>query len=196
MSRTTNQARHREVLDAATAVIRQRGLAGASLADIAAAAGISKSTLFHYFSSKEELVDRLQERLGEIARDELGAVLATPSLTAAQRLRALARVHAHHCVERMSSPVLVAFVQRWEASSGERGRQQLDARHSYEAIFENVFRAGVAAGEFRDTDPRITVRGILGTTTWIAMWYRPGFDPPLTETVDLLLDPWFAGIAA
>jgi|TARA_B110000263_G_scaffold213076_1_gene196882 AcrR family transcriptional regulator len=60
IARPTNTDRHRELLAAATVVIRECGLHGASMANIAAEARMSKSTLFNYFSSKNELVDRLQ----------------------------------------------------------------------------------------------------------------------------------------
>lgn len=193
MARTTNEDRHRDVLDAAVEVIREKGLHGASIADIAAAAGVSKSTLFHYFSSKGALVERLQARLREIAEEELDAVPASPP---EERLRALLHVHASHCVERVSSPVLVAFLQQWGPPTSDHGRQQVEARAGYEQRFVDALTDGIATGALRAVDPRHTALGLLGTTTWMAMWYRPEVDGPLPEVVDRLLDAAFNGLRA
>src|SRR5262245_22773000 len=52
-------ARDEEILRIAAEVIWKKGFAGAKLDDIAAAAGIVKGSLYHYFESKEEIYDRL-----------------------------------------------------------------------------------------------------------------------------------------
>ena len=43
------------LLDAAVAVIRRQGLAGTSVEDLCAAAGVTKGAFFHHFESKEAL---------------------------------------------------------------------------------------------------------------------------------------------
>src|SRR6187455_782508 len=64
------EERPRQIIDAALEVFGERGLAGARLEDIARRAGVSKGTIYLYFSNKEELfrevvravvVDRLRE---------------------------------------------------------------------------------------------------------------------------------------
>lgn len=50
------------LLDAAAALVARRGLARASLADIAEAAGASRSLPAHHFGSKDVLLARLAER--------------------------------------------------------------------------------------------------------------------------------------
>jgi AcrR family transcriptional regulator len=48
-------AKRRQILDGARQVFRARGFDGASMGDIAKAAGVSKGTLYVYFDSKEAL---------------------------------------------------------------------------------------------------------------------------------------------
>ena len=45
----------RKLLDSAMTVLRQRGFADTSVAELCAAAGVTKGAFFHHFSSKEEL---------------------------------------------------------------------------------------------------------------------------------------------
>lgn len=194
MARPVNDVRHRQVLDAALTVIRDRGFEGATMGAIADVAGIPKSTLFHYVGSKDELVKLMQERLFEIARDELRAVADDGSRLPSDRLRALLQVHAHHCVERLSSPVLVAFAQRWGDPASERGGDEVLSRRRYETVFEETLQECVDAGEVAPRDTRTTAMGLIGMVTWMAFWYRPGTDPPVSVVVDGMLDMTFDGL--
>ncbi|NLV22830.1 MAG: TetR family transcriptional regulator, partial [Syntrophomonadaceae bacterium] len=45
-----------KIIDVATALVKERGVKGTSLADIASAAGISKGTLFYHFAAKDDLI--------------------------------------------------------------------------------------------------------------------------------------------
>lgn len=50
------------VLDAATALVFEHGVAGTSLDDVRAAANVSKGQLYHYFADKEDLVHAVIDR--------------------------------------------------------------------------------------------------------------------------------------
>jgi AcrR family transcriptional regulator len=53
--------RHREILAAALDLIAESGYHGASLRELAKRLGISQPSLYHYFASKEELVEQIIE---------------------------------------------------------------------------------------------------------------------------------------
>ena len=48
--------RRQGMLDRAAALYAQHGFLGASIADLAVACGVSKSLLYHYFGSKEDIL--------------------------------------------------------------------------------------------------------------------------------------------
>src|SRR3546814_10106786 len=65
----------RDILDAAAILFVRRGFAGASTQAIAAAAGLRQPTLFHYFKTKEAILEELymaslSEPLAAFARIE------------------------------------------------------------------------------------------------------------------------------
>lgn len=63
------QRTRRELADAALALFLERGFDEVSVADVAAAAQVSKPTLFRYFATKEDLVlDRFADHQDEAAR--------------------------------------------------------------------------------------------------------------------------------
>lgn len=64
-----------KIIDAATALVMERGVKGTSLADIARAADISKGTLFYHFSAKDDLIYELTEQhFDELTRANLQRV--------------------------------------------------------------------------------------------------------------------------
>lgn len=76
-SRQETTARNRErLLDAAAKVISKSGIAGASLQEIAAAAGLTKGAVYSQFDSKEDLLLALLDRRFEIGHSQLGEVFS------------------------------------------------------------------------------------------------------------------------
>jgi AcrR family transcriptional regulator len=82
-SRLDVDERRRQLLEASAEIFTERRYDAVSMSDIAAAAGISKGLLYHYFTNKREL---FQATLEDTARDI--AVLITPdeSLPPAERV--------------------------------------------------------------------------------------------------------------
>ena len=80
-----NEAIHpsrQKFIDAATALVRERGYAATSVDDICARAGIGKGSFFHHFKSKEELllasIEHWNGFTGEVFRTAPYRQLAAP----------------------------------------------------------------------------------------------------------------------
>ncbi len=58
-ARNDGNAKRRQIVDGARAVFLSAGFDGASMNDVARAAGVSKGTLYAYFSSKEEMFEAI-----------------------------------------------------------------------------------------------------------------------------------------
>lgn len=88
-TRNTERTR-RAVLDAATEVILEKG-AAVTLAQVAAAAGVSKSGLIHHFGSRDHLVIAVVEDLQERFREAVLSHLDLAENHAGKMLRAYVR---------------------------------------------------------------------------------------------------------
>jgi len=64
------------ITDAGIRLFLEKGYDGTTLDEIAAAAGISRRTFFHYFESKDDILLSLQSGMGDLIAD---AVRAAPS---------------------------------------------------------------------------------------------------------------------
>ncbi|WLA47930.1 TetR/AcrR family transcriptional regulator [Bradyrhizobium elkanii] len=80
--------RRSEILDWAQRVFLSRGYDNASLNDVIAEAGLSKGAFYHYYSSKEQLLEALAGRFAQSAYEAVRSVLQDASLDPLERLRA------------------------------------------------------------------------------------------------------------
>ena len=59
----TSEERKNEILDVAEQLFAEKGFDNASTNDIINKIGIARGTLYHHFSSKEEILDAIVERM-------------------------------------------------------------------------------------------------------------------------------------
>lgn len=110
-----------EVLATARTIFCQRGIAGASMDEIAAACGVSKHTIYRRYSSKLALVDAVAQRdLAELAR-RIDAIPA--ELDPVEALRQTAYCYFRFNTEQETASMAV-FVMA-EAAYSEEMRQTL-----------------------------------------------------------------------
>ena len=79
-----------QVIDAALALFRVKGYHHTSMADISAACGLLKGSIYHYFPGKKELAIATLDRVIGESREKIFAIAADETMTAADRLRTLA----------------------------------------------------------------------------------------------------------
>lgn len=84
-----SEVSRQQVLDAAVAVLSAKGMAGASVQDIANAAGLSKGAVHYHFDSKEELLARVLDHCCEVIEGRILGAFAEPGLPLERVQRAL-----------------------------------------------------------------------------------------------------------
>lgn len=172
-------ARRAEVITLAAGLFDRFGYANVSMEQIAAAAGIAKPTLYHYFRGKDEIllgihetfIDVLLERQEERVR--LGLAPADLLLGAMTDIFGLMETHRGH--------VRVFFEHHRELPDAARQEIRVK-RDRYEQLVRTAVREGIGAGTFRDVDPDLSALAIFGVCNWAYQWWRPGSgtDAPLT----------------
>lgn len=83
------EIRSAELLDCAQRLFFERGYDNTTVNDIIREAGLSKGAFYHYFASKEALLEALAARLARDSLAELQPMLEDPTLDAIGRLNAL-----------------------------------------------------------------------------------------------------------
>ncbi|MET9359872.1 TetR/AcrR family transcriptional regulator [Streptomyces sp. NPDC006632] len=157
------------LLTVAVRIFNERGYDGTSMEHLSKAAGISKSSIYHHVSGKEELLRRAVSR----AIDGLFGVLDEPG---AQRGRSIERVEY---VTRRTVEVLTAELPYVTLLLRVRGntkteRWAMERRREFDQRVADLLKAAVADGDLRDDlDIRLATRLLFGMVNSLVEWYRP-----------------------
>ncbi|OHU31109.1 hypothetical protein BKG76_05335 [Mycobacteroides franklinii] len=175
-----------QILDHATALFSERGFAATTLQDIAKAAGLTRPALYHYVSSKDDLLAKLVDQNTAGIADELHKISADSNRSATERLHAM----VHDSALRMArDPARFRLLIRSEGElPPEISRFYDKGRRRVLSEFTAVIQDGIGAGEFRPVDARTAALGIIGMTNWIAWWYGPGNKPDDEDTATQFAD--------
>ncbi len=144
--------KRRLLLEAAVRVFARRGFHAARVGDIAEEAGVAHGLLYHYFSSKEEVLETI---FRETWADLLAAVrdVEESGEPAQEQLRQVAAILLRSW---RRDPDLVRVLVRGVARSSELDRRVGDVGDAFAAI-ERIVRRGQEAGELRsELDARLT----------------------------------------
>jgi AcrR family transcriptional regulator len=146
------------ILDAAVRVFARNGYHGARVGDIATEAGVAHGLLYHYFSSKEEVLQTIfRENWGELI-ERFRAVEQTDE-PAAEKLEGIAKILLRTW---RNDPDLVTVMVREVARSQHLQSQVVEVREAF-AIVERVIEQGKAEGSFRqDVDARFAAWIVYG----------------------------------
>ena len=165
------ELRREAIIDTSARVFAKQGYHATGVTELCAANDLGKGALYHYIGSKEELLAAIHDRV----MDEVMAGAARVAVAGGPPTEQLARLGDEllDVIHRYPDHVWV-FLHEFPALTGERAEQFRVRRHEYEKRVEDVLRAGVKSGEFRDIDPWITARAWLGMHNYTYLWLRPG----------------------
>jgi AcrR family transcriptional regulator len=168
-------ARPQELLAAALALFVERGFAATRLDDVAARAGVSKGTLYLYFSSKEDL-------FRAVVRDNLVPVLDEAEQTIASYVGSSANLLRDFIMgwwQRIGDTPLSGLTKLMMAESGnfpEVAKFYHDEIISRsDALIIRVLERGMASGEFRHVDAAQAHLVIVAPILMLMLW-RHSFD--------------------
>jgi AcrR family transcriptional regulator len=179
--RRRKQSRPGEILAAALAVFKERGFAGTRLDDVAAKAGVTKGTIYLYYSNKEELFEAVVRREVVPNLDRLEGVLAEPAPAGVL----LEKIFSFWATTVAPSPlsVIPKIVIAEAGNFPELARFFLEAvPHRMLRLIGSVIRSGIASSEFRPVDVDHVVYCIIGPLIFSVLWQHslgPHDDRPL-----------------
>jgi TetR/AcrR family transcriptional regulator len=165
-------AQRARIVDVAIDMFSRQGFRATSMNEIAAAVGLSKPTLYHYFASKEKLLVAIYAGVLDESLDGARRVLdAAPDPLRAIHDLIAARV-VYTC--RNSALLKVCFEEEHELPA-DLQPALLSRRKAFEALFTDTVRAHLAdhPDALGGVDPKVWVNAGLGAINWCYKWYRP-----------------------
>jgi TetR/AcrR family transcriptional regulator len=171
--------RRDQLVDTARRLFGERGSTDVSMDEIAAEAGVARSTVYVYFANRDELLracvqsmyDRLQDTIALVVDDGAAPVARLQRLI----LGALERVDESPAFFRLAMATQSTTAAGSEAVGGALMMIGLDMIR----VLEDLVVAGIAAGDFRaDLDPERAVV-LVGQQIYGALSVRAGEPDPI-----------------
>lgn len=183
------QDRIDSILGAAKDAFAERGFEGASIADIARAAGISDGLVYRYFQNKRDLLNHVLTVFYERTMVDLEAIAAREA-SFEERLHGL--IHRHFEAFVADAALCRLFIQEVRTASDYHGSPVQLLNRRYTSILMRILEDGMADGIVRrDINPRLLRDVIFGAVehrSWAAVNGRGTLDVDATarELTDLL----------
>jgi AcrR family transcriptional regulator len=169
MSATSQAEKRQQILEAAVRAFARKGYHACRVGEIAEEAGVAYGLVYHYFGSKEELLQTIFRDTWTLMLARIRELEAEVE-TASEQVR---KVTALLLRTWRRDPDLVRVLVREVTRSPEQLQQQIEEiGHAYEAL-ERIVRRGQDSGEFRsDIDAELAATVFYGAleevlTGWV-----------------------------
>ena len=145
--------RRTEILDAAQALLYSKGYEQMAIQDILNRLNISKGAFYHYFDSKQALLDALITRMQADSERVIGPISADPSLPALEKMQRVFSTAARW--KSGQREFMLAILRVWYADENAIVRQKIQARLLRESghFITDVIEQGVREGVFQTAYP-------------------------------------------
>jgi AcrR family transcriptional regulator len=183
------------ILEAAEDVLRRYGPAKATVVDVARALGVSHGSVYRHFPSKAALRDAVVERWLARSGTPLAKIAAEKGKASKRLRRWFDAMIAGKREKALGDTELFATYSALTKDAREILKAYGERRF---AELESMLAEGIASGEFRRVDPKVTALALWNATTRFynpahsAEWTQPGVDAAFDELWKLLMQ----GLAA
>ncbi|HKC20529.1 MAG TPA: TetR/AcrR family transcriptional regulator, partial [Candidatus Dormibacteraeota bacterium] len=177
MPRTVNAAvytvKRVAFVDAGLRLMQSQGYEQMSIQDVLDAVEASRGAFYHYFDSKQALLEAMVDRIADGALTAIAPVVDDPSLAAIQKLERFFAGIAQFKTERKA--LMLEFVKIWRSDDNAIVREKV--RHTLvdrvAAVLARIVEQGIAEEVFAIDSPRETAA--------ILMMLLTGFQDAATD---------------
>jgi TetR/AcrR family fatty acid metabolism transcriptional regulator len=181
--------RIQSIQEATMRVIARKGMAAATMQEIAEEAGVAKGTIYLYFRDRDELVEKTFETAMTQLGDRIDNVLET-ALSFEEKLREAIRVRLAFFRENREFFRLYLSLRMPEGTPQQQRRQKRNCHPQYRARvqkFADVLKESMGRGEIRELEQyRLALFVIEGSTAIILERLNEDAPPPEEADVEFM----------
>lgn len=184
--------RRKEIVDAAAHLFDSGGYFTASMGDIAAAVGIAKPTLYHYFRGKDEILLHIHHEFIDLLLSRHESRVSSASSAVSELLDLmtdmldLMQTHPGH---------VRAFFEHHRELPPERRDEMRAKRDAYMQVVESTIRRGIEQGDVRQVNVSMTALAVFGICNWAYQWYQPAGALSTRAIAEMFWDLVISGLA-
>ena len=147
----------------------KKGYFATSMSNIAKATGIRKSSIYHHYATKEDiLLDIFRTTMNDL--QETMRMHLDKATGARQKIKAVIRCHVIFHVQRQKEAIIADSELR--GLTARNYNEIIQMRDDYERVIQDVLEEGVVEGIFEDSDIKILSYAILSMCTAVCTWFK------------------------
>lgn len=190
--RETTEVRQSQITEAALKVIGQKGINGATTAEIASATGISEGNIYRHFKNKEEIFIAVIDKIGKDLESLLDA--ASEIDDPLQKLAEIFKRHLSYIEEHIGIPRIIFSDEVLVLNINLRTKVRHSISQYSSGVCSIISQAQDAGIINRKLDPGVVTSMFIGTINFTAIqWVMNDFSNSLTADVEKL---WMTFAAA
>ena len=184
-------SKHNEIAEAAVQLFNKKGYHATSMQDIADYVGLQKGSLYHYITSKEELLQLITSESidGFIRELEL---IVKQTLSAKEKLEKA--IHMHFTRVTDNIPMTTILLRESFSLSDDPHQLIQNSTDYYLTLWTQIIQDGMDNGEFKPGHPRLAALTILGSCNWAYRWYQADGSMENTEIAEYITRMLVGGI--
>lgn len=179
--------------DTAAELFATRGYSRTTIHEIAEELGLRRSSLYHYFRNKEEILDALIDQQTIEHAETLKVLLTDKSLKGIEKLE---RAFTRSVLHKLTASARFRVLDQIEFEMPEKqAREHRRRKREILDLWSQLIAEGIAAGELRPVDPRMAAFALLGISNWTAWWYQASGKLTADEVARALVEVGLYGLA-
>lgn len=159
------------LLNVAQTLFAEKGFDRTSVQDVVVAAGVTKGGMYHYFSSKDDLLYEIYGRVLRLQMERLEKIVSQEG-PAEDRLHAAAVDVVVTTIENLESTTI--FFRSLHQLSEQKQNEARRERRRYHETFRAMVVEGQRSGVFRDDlAADLCVEYFFGSVHHLPTWWKP-----------------------
>jgi len=196
------EARPGELLDAALSLFVEKGYAATKVEEVAQRAGVSKGTLFLYFSSKEELFKAVVRQNISGKFSEFHAALDEFEGSTADLLRIFVHAWWDRIAASQGAGIIKLMVSEGAQFPELADFYRVEVVEPGSQLIRRVLARGTQRNEFRLLDPNYGFYAVLAPIMFVALWKNAphlsgadGLSMNVSKYLDMQIDILLCGLS-
>ena len=190
--RADYDSKRQAILDAAAVLFAREGYANVNMADIAKAWGGAKSSLYHYFPKKEDVLFEIMKEQVQSYLEATEAVIALPS-PPEDRLREFVTMWIRKSAEARARITVLMYEYKF-LSKRQRSVVGNVARTLIQRVSDLVAQVNPAVTQASPPRHRTYTLLLFGLLNWTEVWYRSTGPLGPDEMADTIFGLFLGGL--
>ncbi len=179
------------ILREAARLFREKGYSGTNLRELAKSSGVQGGSIYHHFSSKQEILFQIMEYTMTILINKVQDTIKNEK-NPFEGLRNAIRFHIeYHTIDTNETFVTDSELRSLEPANYKK---IIAMRNKYEQIYIQLMKQGIESGEMNIDNVKLMVRALLQMCTGVSYWFKPNGTLTINDIAEKYIELFFWGI--